>query len=344
MKTIVAGNSQDEILQAAKILRTGGLVVFPTETVYGLGANALDGSAAGRIYAAKGRPSDNPLIVHLADPEQAKEYCFPTPLFEKLAARFMPGPLTVILPKKDCIPETVTGGLDTVGIRVPSHPTAKALLQACGLPIAAPSANLSTKPSPTRVEHAVRDLYGRVDMIIDGGPCIIGLESTIVKLTGEDSMTLLRPGGVTYEQLCEICRNVTVDKAVYSRLGDNEKAEAPGMKYRHYAPSAQVIVVEGPHEAVIRYIKQKSVAASCGVICFEEDKTCFSGPVFSLGSRLSTEQQAQKLFDCLRAIDGQKEIERVYAFMPETGGLGLAVMNRLVKAAGFIIEHVKEEE
>lgn len=344
MKTIVAGNSQDEILQAAQILRAGGLVVFPTETVYGLGANALDSLAAAHIYEAKGRPSDNPLIVHLADAAGAKDYCYPTPLFERLAERFMPGPLTVILPKKDCIPETVTGGLSTVGIRVPSHPIARALLRACDLPIAAPSANLSTKPSPTRAEHAVRDLYGRVDMIIDGGPCRIGLESTIVKLTGEDSITLLRPGGVTYEQLCEICQNVTVDKAVYSKLGVNERAEAPGMKYRHYAPSAQVIIVEGPHQAVIRYIKHKSENASCGVICYEEDKACFNGPVFSLGSCKSTEQQAQKLFACLRAIDEQKEIKSVYAFMPETGGLGLAVMNRLVKAAGFIIEHVNEEK
>ncbi|MCI8332141.1 MAG: threonylcarbamoyl-AMP synthase [Clostridiales bacterium] len=343
MKTIAAGNSEKEILQAADILRAGGLVVFPTETVYGLGANALDDSAAAKIYAAKGRPSDNPLIVHLADPSQAADYCYPTPLFDRLAERFMPGPLTVILPKKACIPDTVTGGLATVGIRVPSHPTARALLRACQLPIAAPSANLSTKPSPTKAEHAVRDLFGRVDMILDGGPCGIGLESTIVKITGEDSMTLLRPGGITYDQLCEICRNVTVDKAVYTKLGENEKAEAPGMKYRHYAPSAQVIVVDGPHEAVVRYIKQKSSDQFCGVICFEEDKACFSEPVFSLGSRSSTEQQAQRLFDCLRAIDEQKEIERVYAFMPETTGLGLAVMNRLVKAAGFLIEHVKEE-
>ena len=344
MKTIVAGNSQDEILQAAQILRAGGLVVFPTETVYGLGANALDRLAAAHIYEAKGRPSDNPLIVHLADAAKAKDYCYPTPLFERLAERFMPGPLTVIMPKKDCIPETVTGGLSTVGIRVPSHPTARALLQACDLPIAAPSANLSTKPSPTKAEHAVRDLFGRVDMIIDGGPCRIGLESTIVKLNGEDSMTLLRPGGVTYEQLCEICRNVTVDKAVYSKLGVNERAEAPGMKYRHYAPAAQVIIVDGPHSAVVRYIKQISAKGACGVICFEEDRDCFTGPVFTLGSRSSTEQQARKLFDCLRAIDEIKEIERVYAFMPKTNGLGLAVMNRLVKAAGFMIEHVNEEE
>lgn len=346
METIIGdGSSRQDIEKAGALIRAGGLVVFPTETVYGLGANALDAQAAAKIYAAKGRPSDNPLIVHLCDPKKADEVGYTSPLYEKLARAFMPGPLTVILPKRACVPDTVTGGLATVGVRVPSHPAAQAFLAACGLPVAAPSANLSTKPSPTRAGHAVRDLFGRVDMILDGGPCQIGLESTIVKLTGPDALTLLRPGAVTVEQLKEVCRQVTIDQAVLHKLGEGQRAEAPGMKYRHYAPEAPVIIVEGPHDAVVRYIQRHTAHQPCGVICFDEDrdKGYFSGSVFTLGSRRDAGAQARRLFECLREIDEQHSLEKVYAFMPDQKGLGLAVYNRLIKAAGFTMIQLGEE-
>ena len=229
--SVLAAQDAD-LLRAAEILRRGGLVVFPTETVYGLGGNGLDGTAAKKIYAAKGRPSDNPLIIHIATPEDAEQYAVTHPLYYRLASAFMPGPLTVILPKRENVPKSVTGGLDTVAVRCPSHPVAHRLIELAGIPIAAPSANLSGKPSPTCAEDVICDLSGRVDMILDGGACDIGLESTIVKIDG-DSLTLLRPGGITYDALCMVCDKVTVADAVMHQLAANERPLSPGMKYRH---------------------------------------------------------------------------------------------------------------
>ena len=238
--------SADGIKDAAECIKNGGLVVFPTETVYGLGANALDDKAAAKIFAAKGRPSDNPLITHLAAVEDAEKYCETNELFYKLANRFMPGPLTVILPKKlrngkPVIPDTVTGGLPNAAIRIPSNPTAHALIEAAGVPVAAPSANISGSPSPTTLRHVVEDMYGRVDIIIDGGDSDIGLESTVVLLCGGEPR-LLRPGAVTFEELRQICGDITADRAVYEKTDGIPLS--PGMKYRHYAPRARVIMLD----------------------------------------------------------------------------------------------------
>ncbi len=226
--------------KAAEILRSGGLVVFPTETVYGLGADATSADAAAKIYAAKGRPADNPLIVHISEPQKAEEFCHTSPLYYRLADAFMPGPLTIILPSKGVIPKNVTAGLDSIAVRCPSNIIAQKLLEYTDRPVAAPSANASGRPSPTSAEHVISDLFGRVDMIIDGGVCDIGLESTIVKLEGE-RIILLRPGAVTYDALCCVCADVTVDRSVTEQMPNNMRNMrplSPGMKYRHYAPRA----------------------------------------------------------------------------------------------------------
>ena len=251
IETVTDGES--DLLRAADILRAGGLVVFPTETVYGLGGNGLDATAAQKIYAAKGRPSDNPLIIHIARPEDAEAYAHTSDTYYRLARAFMPGPLTVILPKRDNIPHATTGGLDTVAVRCPSHPVAHRLIELAGVPIAAPSANLSGKPSPTSATHVAQDMDGRVDMILDGGSCEIGLESTIVKLDG-NALTLLRPGAVTYDALCMVCEKVTVAEAVTHQLAANERPLSPGMKYRHYAPDCQVLIVSGSREKAAEFI------------------------------------------------------------------------------------------
>ena len=233
METLLLDAKKDEnIEKAAVILKNGGIVAFPTETVYGLGGNGLSKESAEKIYAAKGRPSDNPLILHLADPMQAENYCYTEPMYYTLAAAFMPGPLTVIMKKKDSVPYTTTGGLDTVAVRVPLDESARKLISLCGFPVAAPSANLSGSPSPTKAEHVIGDLSGRVDAILCGGECEIGLESTIVKIEGEH-LTLLRPGAITPDMLKEVFPNVVVDDCTTRKYGENETPAAPGMKYRH---------------------------------------------------------------------------------------------------------------
>lgn len=320
----------ESLRPAAELLRTGGIVAFPTETVYGLGGNALDPSAAARIYAAKGRPSDNPLIVHLSDPSLASDYALTSPLFERLAEAFMPGPLTVILPKRSCIPDSVTGGLSTVGIRVPSHPVARELLALAGCPVAAPSANLSGKPSPTTFQHVVNDLNGRVDCIIDGGEAEFGVESTIISLDGA-SIKLLRPGAVTPEMLSLFTDDLYIDPAVTERYDGIPLA--PGMKYRHYAPSSPVTVLDGSDEAVYAFLRGKE---RVGIICYEEDLPHLRGEdILSCGPKDDSLTQAKLLFACLRALDGRDDIEAIYARMPRKEGIGLAVYNRLLKAAGF---------
>ena len=244
------------LIESTKILRRGGLVVFPTETVYGLGGDGTNAEAAKKIYAAKGRPSDNPLIIHISLPEDAEKYAITNETYYKLAKAFMPGPLTVILPKKDTIPFSVTGGLDSVAVRCPSHPIAREIIAAAGIPVAAPSANLSGKPSPTCARHVIEDLDGRVDMIIDGGSCEIGLESTIVKLDG-DSATLLRPGAITADALSCVCKSVKIASAVLEQLKENERPLSPGMKYRHYAPSVPLILIDGERNEVVKFLKQE---------------------------------------------------------------------------------------
>lgn len=325
--------------QAAEILRSGGLVVFPTETVYGLGGLATNASSAKAIYAAKGRPSDNPLIIHLAEPSDAEAYAYTSPLYYRLAKAFMPGPLTVILPKKDTIPLSTTGGLDTVAVRCPSHPVAHRLIALLGEPIAAPSANLSGKPSPTNAQHVAQDMDGRVDMILDGGESEIGLESTIVKLDG-DTVTLLRPGAITYDALCMVADRVLVADAVTHRLAENERPLSPGMKYRHYAPTAPLVLLTGERERVLDFLRREQTQKNCAILCYDEDIPALEGgTLFPIGAREDLAAQAHNLFRALRQAD-LSDAEMLYAPLPPTEGLGLALYNRMIRAAAHTVKHI----
>ena len=337
MKTlIIRYEGKDSLIPAAEIIKKGGIVAFPTETVYGLGGNALDPSAASKIYAAKGRPSDNPLIVHLDKFENAGVYAHTTPLFFDIANAFMPGPITVILKKRSFIPDSVTGGLDTVGLRVPSNKIARELIELSGVPIAAPSANISGKPSPTSFEHVYHDLNGKVDAIIDGGSCDFGVESTIIKLDGKN-IQLLRPGAVTVEMLSLFGEGLYVDPAVTEKFDGTPLA--PGMKYRHYAPSTPLTVLDGSDKEVYSYLSERP---DVGVICFDEDLPYLSNAyVISCGSACDTLTQAKMLFECLRKMDERKDLKHIYARIPSRVGIGLAVFNRLIKAAGFSVITLK---
>ncbi|MFA4647515.1 L-threonylcarbamoyladenylate synthase [Pyrococcus kukulkanii] len=317
---------------AAKLIREGKLVAFPTETVYGLGADALNETAVRRIFEAKGRPADNPLIIHIADFSQVHELAREVPEeAEMLAKKFWPGPLTIVLPRKDVVPKVTTGGLDTVAIRMPAHEIALKLIKLSGRPIAAPSANISGRPSPTSAEHVIDDFYGKIECIIDGGETKIGVESTVIDLT-EWPPVLLRPGGLPLEEIEKVIGEVRVHPAVYGKKVN--LAKAPGMKYRHYAPSAEVIVVEGPREKVEEKIGElveefRRRGKRVGVIGsgrYNADE------FFFLGS--TVEDIARNLFKALRYMD-KAGVDVVLAEGVEERGLGLAVMNRLRKAAGY---------
>jgi len=324
------------VKEAAQILKDGGLVAFPTETVYGLGGVATDPQAAKKIYAAKGRPSDNPLIIHVATPEDAEKYAYTSDAYYKLAEAFMPGPLTVILPKKDTVPYDVTGGLDTVAVRCPSHPVARALIRKTGEAIAAPSANLSGSPSPTSGAHVIADLSGRVDAIIDGGECDIGLESTIIMLKDGEA-TLLRPGAVTADALRCICDKVNIAPAVTELLSENEKPLSPGMKYRHYAPKAPLVLLDGDEEPVLSYMYRQQNAERCVMICYTEELEYLRNErLIDIGSRDDLESQAKNLFSALRLAD-EMDGEIVYAHLPPKEGMGLALYNRLIRAAAHTV-------
>lgn len=352
METVIAdlqhagADVMQNILQyAGRVLRNGGLVVFPTETVYGLGADATDEEAAKKIYAAKGRPSDNPLIVHVRTPADARCYTYTTPLFDKLAAAFMPGPLTVVMPVRENIPRTVTAGLSTVAIRCPSHPIAHALLDAAGVPIAAPSANLSGSPSPTCARHVIEDMRGRVNMILDGGDSEIGVESTIVKIEPDETLTLLRPGGITIEMLRTVTPDIRIAEAVLGSLPEGAVALSPGMKYRHYAPKVPVYLLDGGREEVAEYLHQKTDCFA--LICYQEDLSYFhavlsGGTCFSFGSQQDRAGQAHCLFTLLREIDKQG-FDEIYAPLPPTDGIGMALYNRMIRAAAHQIIRLKTE-
>lgn len=328
-----------DLRRAAKALLGGGLVVFPTETVYGLGGNATDDGAARKIYAAKGRPSDNPLIIHIAHPADAERYAVTCPMYERLAAAFMPGPLTVILPRRPIIPTSVTGGLETVAVRCPSHPVAHRLIELTGVPIAAPSANLSGKPSPTCAEDVIQDLDGRVDMILDGGACEIGLESTIVQIDGEH-LNLLRPGGITYDALCMVCEHVTVADAVTRQLAADERPLSPGMKYRHYAPAAPVVLLTGEPERVLTYLREEQERRSCAILCYDEECAHLHAKgLIPVGKREDLEAQARTLFHALRAAD-RLGAEIIYAHLPPQNGIGLALYNRMIRAAAHTVRSI----
>ena len=339
MQTINPESFRDEELEeACRILQKGGLVAFPTETVYGLGGDAMYSEASAKIYAAKGRPSDNPLIVHIADMDALEDIAQSVPeAAVKLADHFWPGPLTMIFPKKEAVPKSTTGGLETVAVRMPSHPVARALIRESGVYIAAPSANTSGRPSPTKAEHVKEDLDGRIDMILDGGAVGIGLESTIVDLsTGVP--TILRPGYITGEMLEDVLGEVQVDPAILSqKMNPNIVAKAPGMKYRHYAPKAPVTVVTGSPRASARRLLAE-IGARDGVICFDEFAPLFAGHiVHRLGASGDKLAQSQHVFDALRTFDAT-DVPAIWAQCPDSAGLGLAVGNRLKKAAGFHTE------
>ena len=330
---------EDDLARAATILRNGGLVVFPTETVYGLGGDATRDEAAKKIYAAKGRPSDNPLIIHIANPADAERYAVTNELYYRLAKAFMPGPLTVILPRRESIPTSTTGGLNSVAVRCPAHPVAHKLIELCGFPIAAPSANLSGKPSPTSASHVAQDMDGRVDMIIDGGESEIGLESTIVKIV-DDELILLRPGGITCDALSLVCDKVTVADAVLHQLAENERPLSPGMKYRHYAPTAPLVLLSGKDEDVLAYWNKEAKTRKCVVLCYDEECDALDNcTLFPIGQKNDLATQAHKLFAALRDADGT-DAEIIYAHLPPQTGIGLALYNRLIRAAAHTVKEV----
>ena len=327
---------RDKVSAAAKILREGGLVGLPTETVYGLGANGLDAAAFRKIFEAKGRPQDNPLILHVTGPQWLLRYCAEVPpMAYVLARKFWPGPLTLILKRGPGIPDETTAGLDTIAVRCPNHPVTLAIIREAGVPIAAPSANLSGRPSCTTAEDVMEDMDGRIQCLVDGGPCVVGVESTILDLTCKPPR-LLRPGGVAMETLEQLIGPIALDKAVSGSLSDQEQPRAPGMKYRHYAPKAPVTVVTGAPGDSAREILRR-VGPASGVICFDEYAARFAGQkVQALGPSQDKQTQAQRIFDALRAFDSE-DVTEIYAQCPDNQGLGLAIANRLKKAAGFHI-------
>lgn len=333
----IASPESEVLDEAASLIKAGEVVAFPTETVYGLGANALDAQACAQIFQVKGRPQDNPLIVHVFDRTMADRVVERwTPAAEICLQNFWPGPLTLILPKTAFVPDTVTGGLGTVAVRMPSHPVALGLIERAGVPIAAPSANLSGKPSPTTGSHVWRDLKGKVPLIIDGGPCHVGLESTVLDVSGEIP-TILRPGGISREQLEEVLGEVALDQPSL-----NQPPKAPGMKYRHYAPSGEMALLEGKRERVLQRMNDEIQKAHArmkriGILCTLESAPQLHNQLpdllFVLGPEQRPEEVAGNLFEGLRLCDDQ-HIDIILAEGIPESGLGLAVMNRLRKAAG----------
>ncbi len=331
----------DDIARAANIIKNGGLVVIPTETVYGLGGDGTNKDSATKIYEAKGRPSDNPLIIHISSPEQAEKFAYTNKIYYKLADAFMPGPLTVVLPKKDIVPSQVTGGLDTVAIRCPSHPTARAIISAAGVPIAAPSANISGKPSPTRADHVAADLDGKVDMIIDGGECEIGLESTIVMVNSDESLTLLRPGGITYDALCCVCETVHISPSIEGVLSENERPLSPGMKYKHYAPSAPLVLLCGDDDKVLAFLQSEQAEKRSIVLCYDEEIPHLKNDmILPIGQRQDIASHARTLFSALRDAD-KLSPDIIYAHKPQKDGLGMALYNRMIRAAAHTVKEIK---
>ena len=329
--------------RAAELIRQGKLVAIPTETVYGLGANGLDETAVAKIFEAKGRPQDNPLILHICGPEQIELFChhIPQKAYD-LAQAFWPGPLTIVLPARNIVPKRTTGGLDTVAVRCPDNAVTREIIRLSGVPIAAPSANLSGKPSTTTAEHVRHDHDGRIAAIVDGGPCRVGVESTIVDLT-EERPRLLRPGGITPEQLTAVLGDLVVDKAVTAQIDKDAVVKAPGMKYRHYAPSEPVVIVSGSREKAAQYIRRHFVPGD-RVLCFQEELPLYEGcNPLSYGQEADVNTLSAGLFAALRELD-DPAIHQVYARCPVGGGVAYAVQNRLKKAAGFRIVDGEAEE
>lgn len=331
----------EQLAEAGKILRRGGLVAIPTETVYGLAANALDSSAVKKIFEAKGRPQDNPLIVHVASTDEVASLVEKVdPRFYELAEKFWPGPLTIIMKKSALVPDTTSGGLDTVAIRMPSNPVANAIIKAAGVPLAAPSANTSGKPSPTTAAHVFDDMNGKIDMIVDGGKCEIGVESTVITLV-TNPPRLLRPGGITPEMLREILPDICTDKAVFSKLDNGEKAQSPGMKYKHYSPDANVFLLRGSLENSVKYVDMAADDNSC-VVCFDGEADKFRIKAIEYGKENDGLSLAGNVFEVLRSLDDMK-ISSAFVRCPRPEGVGLAVYNRLLRSAAFKVIDVDSD-
>lgn len=344
MNTIIISD-KDDLQNAAEILKRGGLVASPTETVYGLCANALDETAVKNIYKAKGRPSDNPLIVHIADLDMLKPLVQEvSPIAQKLMDAFWPGPMTLIFKATDLVPKVLTGGLDTVAIRFPSHPTINNLIKTSGLPLAAPSANTSGKPSPTNFTRVYEDLNGKIDCIIEGDQSEYGVESTVIDTTSEIA-TILRPGGITFEMLEEVLGKVMMDPALGHKLKEGEVPRAPGMKYTHYSPNADVVIVKGESHQVVQAInelvkEQKLLGKTVGVLTTDETVSLFTADkVISVGTESNPLTIASNLFEVLRSFD-DAHIDMVYSLAFKEIGIGKAIMNRLEKSAGYHIIEV----
>ncbi len=346
MKTQVLPATQDALELASRLLREGELVAFPTETVYGLGAHALDEKAVLGIFAAKGRPADNPLIVHIHDRSQLEGICETNAFATRLLDAVWPGPLTIILPRKAGVPDAVTAGLDTVAVRMPSHPVAAALLAACNLPVAAPSANRSGKPSPTAARHVFDDMDGRIPLILDGGESDVGLESTVISLVGEKPC-ILRPGGVTQAMLESVIGEVALAGSILRPLEKGEKALSPGMMYRHYSPDGQVTLIEGEESAVVEALRRLHAHAegeghrAC-VMCFTEHVAALADcHPHDIGPKDDPGEVAHRLFATLRRLDAEK-MDVIFSEVVPPEGVGLAVMNRLGRAAAFRTVNAKD--
>lgn len=331
MKTELVKPSEMVYRRAGEILREGGLVAFPTETVYGLGGNALDPDAAGKIFAAKGRPSDNPLIVHISSPEEAEQLAYTNETYYKLAEAFMPGPLTVVLPKKDIVPDSVTGGINTVAVRCPAHPVARELIKAAGVPVAAPSANLSGSPSPTTAEYVMSDMNGRIAMIIDGGQSEIGVESTVVSIA-DGICTVLRPGDIIPRELHQVVGNVVVAEAVKVPSAAGDKPLSPGMKYKHYAPETPLVLVKAGREEFVSFVN--NVSEKKAVLSYSEDVDKFENAyVIDIGKSDDPSAQMHNLFKALRDVE-VANAEIIYAMLPPETDDFLALYNRMIRACG----------
>ena len=343
MQTLfLSAGAPDTPAIAAKIIKDGGLVAIPTETVYGLGANGLDEAAVARIFQAKGRPQDNPLILHVAQSTDMEIFCHDIPKAAyALAEAFWPGPLTMVLPARAIVPKTTTAGLSTVAVRCPDNAVTREIIRLAGVPIAAPSANISGKPSTTTAAHVRHDHDGKIEAIVDGGPCRVGVESTIVDLT-DSRPRLLRPGGITPEQLIAVLGDLVVDKAVTAQIDKDAVVKAPGMKYRHYAPAEPVVIVSGSREKAAAYIRRHYTPGD-RVLCFEEELPLYEGCCpLAYGKEAEAETLSAGLFAALRELD-DPAIRQVYARCPVGGGIAYAVQNRLKKAAAFHIVDAEEE-
>ena len=343
METLfLSANGLETAKIAAEIIQKDGLVAIPTETVYGLGANGLSEDAVMKIFQAKGRPQDNPLILHLYGAEQMADYCENIPeCAYLLAEKFWPGPLTMVLPAKSIVPKRTTGGLSTVAVRCPDSDITREIIRLAGVPLAAPSANISGKPSTTTAEHVLHDHNGRIDAIVDGGSCRVGVESTIVDLT-ETPARLLRPGGITPEQLVEVLGELTVDKAVTAQIDKDAVVKAPGMKYKHYAPDCAVLIIAGSREAAAKYIHSHFEAGD-RVLCFEEELPLYAACApLAYGKESDVNTLSAGLFAALRELD-DPAVKQVFARCPVGGGVAYAVQNRLKKAAGFHIINPEDE-